>query len=37
MTEAVPKGPEEAVVESEAHINDYLFRGGADRAIAESW
>jgi hypothetical protein len=30
MTEAVAKGPEEAIAQSEAHINDYLFRGGAD-------
>jgi hypothetical protein len=30
MTEAVAKGPEEAIAQSEAHINDFLFRGGAD-------
>jgi hypothetical protein len=30
MTEALATGPEEAVAQSEAHINDYLFRGGAD-------
>src|SRR5262245_4703240 len=30
MTEALAKGPEEAIAQSEAHINDFLFRGGAD-------
>jgi hypothetical protein len=30
MTEALAKGPEEAIAQSEAHIDDYLFRGGAD-------
>jgi hypothetical protein len=30
MTEAVVTKPEEAVAQSEAHINDFLFRGGAD-------
>lgn len=31
MIEAVVTGPEEAVAQSEAHIDDYLFRGGADK------
>jgi hypothetical protein len=30
MTEAVAKGPGEAIAQSEAHINDFLLRGGAD-------
>jgi hypothetical protein len=30
MTEALAKGPEEAIARSGAHINDFLFRGGAD-------
>src|SRR5262245_24116773 len=30
MTEALAKGPEEAIAQSEAHINDYLFRGAPD-------
>jgi putative DNA primase/helicase len=30
MTEALAKGPEEAIAQSEAHINAYLFRGAPD-------
>src|SRR5262245_16340863 len=30
MTEALAKEAEEAIAKSEAHINDFLFRGGAD-------
>jgi hypothetical protein len=30
MTEAVVTKPEEAITQSEAHINDFFFRGGAD-------
>jgi putative DNA primase/helicase len=30
MTEALAKGPEEAIAQSESHINDYLFRGAPD-------
>jgi hypothetical protein len=30
MIEAVVTKPEEAIAQSEAHINDFLFRGGVD-------
>src|SRR5262245_22597379 len=30
MTEALAKGPEEAIAQSEAHIDNYLFRGAPD-------
>ena len=30
MIEVAAKGPEEAITQSEAHINDFLFRGGTD-------
>jgi hypothetical protein len=35
MTEALAKEPEEAIAHSEAHIKDYLFRGGADTEAAD--
>jgi hypothetical protein len=35
MTEALANGPEEAIARSEAHINDYLFRDGADTAAED--
>jgi hypothetical protein len=35
MTEALANGPEVAIARSEAHINDYLFRGGADTEMED--